>query len=193
MQTMFNCRLACSNRFHGHTREQLNTNNIFLPEEDSRHYQKHQSIRNEPGSLIANPTPSIVVIVPGSDAITYRIVISGNIEVIPLKQYKYGFNYYINPGDSVWFSHYKPVGLDSQSKQKATAELSHQGLHLRDSSTSRLECSPSLSHTIRRHWCRTPPRILHFAKLSPRTRQIHITICMQAQWMHRYKIIAKER
>ena len=39
-------------------------------------------------------------------------------------------------------------------------------LHLRDSfPTSRLERSPSLNHTNRHRWCRTPPRILHLAKL----------------------------
>ena len=55
----------------------------------------------------------IGVIVPGSNAITYRIVISGNIEVIPLKEYNHGFNYYIIPESFIVFSPYKPVGLNS--------------------------------------------------------------------------------
>jgi len=53
------------------------------------------------------------VIVPGSDAITYRIVISGNIEVIPLKEYNHGFNYYIIPESFIVSSLYKPIGLNS--------------------------------------------------------------------------------
>ena len=53
------------------------------------------------------------MIVIGSDAITYRIVISGNIKVIPLKEYKHGFNYYINPESFIVSSPYKPIGLNS--------------------------------------------------------------------------------
>ena len=63
---------------------------------------------------MANPTPYIVVIVHRSYAITYRFIISGNIIVVLLKQYDHGFNYYINSGDLVRFSYYKPVGLISE-------------------------------------------------------------------------------
>ena len=64
-----------------------------------------------------NPTPCIIIIAPGSDTITYRFIISDNIIVVSLKQYKQEFNYYINPGDLVRFSHYKPVGLNLEQTE----------------------------------------------------------------------------
>jgi len=53
------------------------------------------------------------VIVPGLDATTYRIIISGNIKVVPLEEYNHGFNYYIVPESFMDFSPYKPKGLNS--------------------------------------------------------------------------------
>ena len=65
------------------------------------------------GFLYSEPDSLYWRDIPRSDAITHKIVISGKIEVIPLKEYKHGFNYYINPESFIVSSPYKPVGLNS--------------------------------------------------------------------------------
>ena len=67
--------------------------------------------------------------------------------------------------------YYKPTGLSwNKQKMEAVAGLQflHLELHLHMQHLSVAQAS-KLQCIIRRCWCRTPDRILHLAKLSPRT------------------------
>ena len=93
-----------------------------------------RSYWNRPGSRKVNPTLCIVVIVPGSVAITYRTHFNWISQTWLTFTTSHVFIYYIIQRIVIRISEYKPLGLKRKQTESGNNNYSSGQLHLHESS-----------------------------------------------------------